>query len=265
MYRVIKEAAFLKSLAAMNLSSVMEYRASFLTQVVGMMVNNGIYFVFWLIFFDQFGAIRGYEMKDIYLLFAIATVGYGIAHSLAGNVGPHLAYLIAQGRIDYYLVLPRPLLPHVIFSRMDVPAIGDLIFGIMAYLFTGRFHPVDIALFLLCGLLGGSIYIAFSVITGSLSFYLGNAQFLSTQLNGALLTFVLYPHTLFSSGVRLALLTLLPAGFIASVPVEIMNTRNGWLLLLLVAASGVFWSVATAVFYFGRRRYESGSALNVNV
>ena len=61
------------------------------------------------------------------------------------------------------------------------------------------------------------------------------------------------------------LYTLLPAAFIGAVPVEIVRTRNGWLALVLLGAVIVIWSVATAVFYTGLRRYESGSAINVNV
>ena len=37
------------------------------------------------------------------------------------------------------------------------------------------------------------------------------------------------------------------------------------LLLLMWAAVAVIWAVAIAVFYAGLRRYESGSAINVNV
>lgn len=265
MQRLKTELNFLRALMSVNLSSAMEYRASFITQILGMFLNNGIYFVFWMIFFDQFGAVRGYEMGDIYLLFAVATFGYGVAYSFAGNVGPFMAYLIAQGRLDYYLVLPRPLLPHVMFSRMVVPALGDLFFGIMAYLFTGRFHPLEIALFVSSSVLAGSIFVGFSALTGALAFFMGNARYLSQQMQMAMLTFALYPITLFSGGVRVLLFTLLPAAFIAAVPVEIISTRNGWLLLGLLGVAVVVWVLATAVFYIGLRRYESGSALNVNV
>jgi hypothetical protein len=37
------------------------------------------------------------------------------------------------------------------------------------------------------------------------------------------------------------------------------------LLLLLVAAAFIIWLIAIATFYAGLRRYESGSAINVNV
>jgi ABC-2 type transport system permease protein len=61
------------------------------------------------------------------------------------------------------------------------------------------------------------------------------------------------------------LFTLIPAGFIGAVPVEIVKGRDGLLLAGLAGVVLVVWGVGTAVFYYGLRRYESGSALNVNV
>ncbi len=106
MKHIRAELSFLRQLMGVNLASAMEYRASFVTQIVFMFINGGIYFVFWLIFFEQFGDVRGYDIGDIYLLFAVVSFSYGIGHLFAGNAGANLAYLIAQGRLDYYLVFP---------------------------------------------------------------------------------------------------------------------------------------------------------------
>ena len=264
--RLRSELAFLKELMVMNLSSAMEYRASFITQIVGMFINNGIYFIFWLIFFDEFGgAVAGYVVEDIYLLFAIVTLGFALAHMFTANTGSNLAYLIAQGRLDYYLVLPRNLLTHVIFSRMSVSTIGDLTFGVTAYLFTGRFHPVEIGLFLVAAVLSAVVMSGFAVIAGSLAFFMGNVQQMSTQAMNAVLTFSLYPNSLFSGPARFVLFTLIPAGFIGAVPVEIVKERSLVLLLGLMGAAVIIWVVAAVVFYVGLRRYESGSAINVNI
>ncbi|MEJ2749949.1 MAG: hypothetical protein P8183_18875 [Anaerolineae bacterium] len=40
MNRLKNELKFLKTLAGINLASAMEYRASFLSQIFGMMINN---------------------------------------------------------------------------------------------------------------------------------------------------------------------------------------------------------------------------------
>ncbi|KAA3657863.1 MAG: hypothetical protein DWQ04_26860 [Chloroflexi bacterium] len=265
MKRVVTELAFLKTLVGLNLSSAMEYRASFITQIVGMFINNGIYFVFWLIFFERFGNIRGYGIQQIYLLFAVVTLGYGLSFMFAGNTAHNMAYLIAQGRLDYYLVFPRNLLLHVISSRMIISTIGDISFGVMAYLFTGLFQPIEILLFVVAVILGALILVAFSIVVGSLAFFMGNAQYSSQQLYFAMLTFSLYPNSLFSGVSRVLLYTIIPAGFVGAVPVEMVQTHSWQLLLAMVGMATLMWVLATAVFYTGLRRYESGSAINVNV
>lgn len=259
------ELSFLRALAGVNLASAMEYRVSFVSQIVGMLINNGIYFVFWVIFFNQFGTVRGYNVDEIFLLFAIVTMAYGLAFMFAGNTRQFMAYLIAQGRLDYYLVFPRNLLLHVIFSRMTVSTIGDLVFGVIAYSFTGRFQVVEMVLFVVTAVLAAILFVGYSVITGSLAFYMGNAQYASQQMTNAILTFSLYPNGLFSGAARIMLYTVIPAAFVGAVPVDIIRFQDGRLLLLLLAATIIIWLIALFMFYYGLRRYESGSAINVNV
>jgi len=55
----MRNLKFLFAIWKANLLSVMEYRVSFLTQVLGMMANNFMYFAIWVIFFDRFKEVRG--------------------------------------------------------------------------------------------------------------------------------------------------------------------------------------------------------------
>ena len=53
--------------------------------------------------------------------------------------------------------------------------------------------------------------------------------------------------------------------YFGAVPLEIIKGREGVLLLGLWAAAILMWIITAAVFYYGLRRCESGSAINVNV
>jgi ABC-2 type transport system permease protein len=264
LHRLRTEANFVRHLVRLNLASNMEYRASFLTQAVGMFINNGIYFVFWLLFFDRFEEIRGYEIQQIFLLFGIVALGWGLAFTVAGNAS-RMADLIAQGRLDYYLTLPRPVLLHLLFSHMDPFTIGDLTFGVIAYLFTGRFDAVSILLFLACAMLAAVIFASFYATTGCLAFFMGNARQWSFHLANTIITFSLYPMGLFQGFIRLILFTLIPAGFVGAVPVKIVETHSLTLLGGLAVAAAISVLVLNVVFWLGLRRYESGSAINVNM
>lgn len=262
--QAVDELRFVVHLVRLNLASNMEYRVSFLSQVIGMMINNGIYFVFWLIFFDRFEEIRGYQMDEIFMLFAVITFSFGLAYTFAGNAG-RVADLIAQGRLDYYLALPRPVLPHLVFSRMGQSTLGDLTFGVIAFLFVGRFDLGFVVLFLVVSLLAAVIFVAFSVSIGSLAFFLGNATLLSRQLMNVLLTFSLYPFGLFQGAVRLVLLTIVPAAFVGAIPVQIVQNFDLGALALLAGVAMLAVGLMLALFRFGLSRYESGNALNVNI
>ena len=264
MKRIRSEWLFLIELWKTNLSSAMEYRASFISQVVGMIINDGIYFVFWLLFFDRFKVVRGWGMGDMVLLFSILTTGYGLAFVGFGNA-MNLADLIAQGRLDYYLALPRDVLLHVLASRSALSAWGDLTFGILAFLFTGRFTPPEIILWLTASVCSGAVLVSSFSIFGCLSFWLGNASALAMQAQNAVLTLALYPRDIFEGAVRFIMLTIIPAAFVGAIPLDIVRRLDWTALVGLIAFAIGITCLMRLVFYTGLRRYESGSALNVNV
>jgi hypothetical protein len=48
-----------------------------------------------------------------------------------------LAEVITQGRLDYYLSLPKPVLLHVLASRSIGSGMGDIIYGIGSFIISG--------------------------------------------------------------------------------------------------------------------------------
>jgi ABC-2 type transport system permease protein len=263
-FNLLREIGFVTHLVKLNLAGGMEYRASFLTQVVGMFINNGIYFIFWIIFFDRFKEVQGYRLEEIFLLFAVLTLGFGVAFTLAGNAG-RVAEFIVQGRLDYYLTLPRPVLPHLLFSWMNPFTVGDLSFGLMSFFIVGRFDLGTIGLFLACTVLVATIFVSVFTIFGCLAFFIGNAKEISFQISMSMLSLSMYPIGIFQGFTRLILYTILPAAFIGAVPVEIIQTGSLRLLLILAGVAALSVAIMNFVFHYGLRRYESGSAINVNM
>jgi ABC-2 type transport system permease protein len=247
-----------------NFSSALEYRAAFISQIVGMFINNAVYFVFWIVFFDRFKEIRGWGVRDMFLLMSIVALGYGLAFTFFGNA-MQLSRVIAQGQLDYYLALPRNILVSVLSSRMINSALGDLSYGVITYAFTGLFAPGEIALWLVASILVAIIFVMSFTLFHSLTFWLGNASALADQLSNAMLTFALYPSEIFQGTVRFIMFTIIPAAFVGLVPMSIVRGLDLNGLLLLIAAAVVITFVSSTIFYRGLRRYESGSAINVNV
>ncbi len=259
-----RELTFLIALWKANLLAAMEYRVTFISQVVGMMLNNAVYFVFWVIFFDRFKEIRGWGLEQIFFLFGVVAASFGLTAYLFGNA-MELADVIANGRLDYYLSLPRPVLLHVLASKSISSGLGDFSYGILSFILVRQFTPDTIARYVLAIVLATTIFIAFLTLVQSLAFWMGSATLLSQQATNAMVTFSIYPITLFDGSARFILFTIIPAALIGAVPAEFIRAFSWSSLLQLLAAALVLLALALTAFRLGLRRYESGSAIQIQI
>jgi ABC-2 type transport system permease protein len=200
----MKELKFLLAIWKTNLQSAMEYRAAFLTQVIGMMVNNFIYFAIWIIFFDRFKDVRGWGVNDMYVTFGVLASSFGLVSLLFGNAFT-LSEIINNGRLDYYLSLPRPVLLHTVSSRMISSGMGDFTYGFVSYALSGQYTWDGFLRFILATFLAAVVFASFLILVGSLAFWFGIISNLTNLMVNAMITFAIYP-----SASRIGLLP--PAG-----------------------------------------------------
>ena len=260
----MKEVKFLLAVWKTNLLSAMEYRAAFLTQVIGMIVNNFIYFAIWILFFDRFQDVRGWGINDMYLTFGVLASSFGLVSLLFGNAFT-LSDIISKGRLDYYLSFPRPVLLHTVSSRMIASGMGDFAYGFLSYALSGYFTWDGLLRFILATLFAAAVFAAFLILIQSLAFWLGIMSNLSALVLNALLTFGIYPITLFDNYAKLILFTIIPAALMGALPAEFIRTFTWQTLAQLLVGAVAFLFLAIVVFRLGLKRYESGSAIQVEV
>ncbi|MFD1952785.1 ABC transporter permease [Paenibacillus thailandensis] len=246
----------------LNLAGAMEFRLSFSLSVGTMMINNIVWIVFWGMYFQRFPVLNGWELRDVAMLWAVAAGGFGLMLSLFGNA-TRLANLIATGQLDVYLAQPKPVLLHVLISRMSVSAIGDFLFALLVFAAFGDLSILGIVKFALSLVLSTLIFIFFSVISGSLAFWIGNSEGLNIQLINALLTFATYPTGIFRGFGKIVLFTVIPAGFISFMPIGLLKETD-WTFLAGAAGMAALLCIAgISVFHLGLRRYTSGNRIGL--
>lgn len=260
---VKRTAKFVFQYFSANLQSAMEYRGAFLSQIVFMFLNNLMLLFFWWVLFAKIDSLNGWGLEQILLLYAVTSGAYACQALLFGGSFT-LSSSIAEGRLDFYLVLPRPVLLHVLVSRSFPAAWGNLAFSLLIFMLTVSPSVGRLLGFIILIAAGGVVMTSFAVIVHSLSFWLGYGAQLADQLGEALLSFLLYPESIFSAATRLILYTLIPAGFAAYLPVKIMREFT-WAHLGLLGAFVLGIAVlARQIFYRGLQRYESGNLVVVN-
>src|SRR5579863_7805190 len=238
---------FVGAYAVANLQAAMEYRVSFWMQVLTMIANNGIWLFFWWSYFHAFPLVNGWQNTDIVVIWAVTAAGYGVSMGFLGNAY-RISTLITKGGLDAYLGMPRYVLLHVCVSASNPTAWGDILFSIGTFAFVLRPDPLHIVIFVVVALSGALIFTSFIVIFGSLAFFLGNTEGLAQQLLGTLVTFSTYPMNIFSGATRLLLFTVIPAGFISFIPLQLLHQFTWPLLLSLFGFTVVFVAVAAGLF-----------------
>jgi ABC-2 type transport system permease protein len=262
MQTIISYLELVMAYVRLNFNAHLEYRGAFITQIIAMLINNSVWLIFWAIFFNRFPVLRGWTVQDVITMWAMASSSFGLAHTICGNA-LLLSNLIVQGELDVWMLYPRTLLPHLLLGKMNATSWGDMLFGFGVYLFFVKPDILHLTLFTALTISAAGVFIGFGVITGSLSFYLGNSLVLTNQWRNAMITFTTYPGTLFEGWVQLLLYTLIPAGFVTYLPIEALRSLSPVHALLAFAGSIGVLSVSVGVFYYGLRRYSSGNLMQM--
>jgi ABC-2 type transport system permease protein len=247
-----------------NLSAGMEYRVSFITQVVGMFLNNSAFIVFWVVLYSNLQEVNGYGFSDVMFLWALTSLGFGLADVFLGNA-PQLSRTITSGELDVYLLQPKPPLINFLLSRMHVSGWGDIIYGIVLYVLTQAFSPAHIALFALFSILMALILVGLRVFYHCFTFFLGNAEEFAFMASEMALSFSLYPGSIFKGPVRFLLHSLIPAALIAYIPSSLVRSFDPVLFLVLILADAGVLIAAWGAFRLGLRRYESGNRMGTRL
>lgn len=245
-----------------NLQSAMEYRTSFLTQTSFMFLNDCIWILFWLIFFNKFSLVNSWTLNDMMIMYMVITLSWGLAGVFFGNFR-YIAEIIRDGQLDFYLSLPKEELTHILVSKSKFDAFGDVLFGLVLLIL---FLPLaKLPLLILLVLVSLLIILSFAILLGSLSFYIGSAVDIANQGMMGILSIASYPFSVFTGFTKFLLLTIIPAGFVSGVPVELLKQFNLQWLLLMVFFAIILLAIALILFKKGIKRYESGNLINVRL
>ena len=223
-----------------NLAAHTAYPDPFAIQVITMAANDAMFLAFWAILYDVIDApIRGYTFTDVLFLWSVAAAGFGLGSIVCGNAA-HLSRIIYQGDLDVYLTQPKPVLPNLLASRMSVASWGDLLYGLGLFALTQSLAPAAVALYLLFVLLTAGVMVAVRVLYHCLTFLLGNAEDLAGVGSEQIITFSLYPGSIFDSPVVTVILhTLIPAALVAHLPAELFGA--------LARGAALDWGLLAAV------------------
>ncbi|MET0411044.1 MAG: ABC-2 family transporter protein [Polyangiaceae bacterium] len=253
---------FFVQLLRTSVRASLALRGAFLLRVAFMALNNLIFFVFWWLLFQRVPSVRGYDLADMATLFGVSAAGFGLANTLGGGVH-QLGRMIDEGELDTLLTQPKPTLPYAVCMRCNAAAVGDFLSGTAMLIASGHVSLSRLPLIALAIASSAVMFTASAVLIFSSAFWLGRNDGACRQMLDTLITFSLYPDTLFGGAVRLLLFTALPAAFVGHVPAKLVREPSLTNVALLLTAIVFYSLLAAFVFKRGLSRYNSGSRFGV--
>ncbi|MEY4514622.1 MAG: hypothetical protein RLZZ450_6744 [Pseudomonadota bacterium] len=258
----MRQLRFVQAVFHTSIRASLSLRSAFLLQLCFMAVNNVMVFVTWWILFDRFDNIRGYRLPDMLCMFGVGAAGFGLAAVLFGG-SSELSRKIVDGDLDALLTQPKSVLLRALASRSTASGWGDIVSGLLMLACSGQLSLSKLPLALLAISLAAIMFTSSAVLLQSTAFWLGNVESAARVAQDFVVAFTLYPPSLFGAGLKTVLFTLLPAGLVVYLPVELLRNFSVQTALLAVGGVGLHVLLSTTVFARGLTKYESGSRMGV--
>lgn len=254
----MKTISFFFHLLKTSIRASISKRGAFLIESGLMVANNLIFFLVWWIFFRQFNDVAGWNFQDMLILTAIGTGAYGLMQICFGGV-KHLSKIIINGDLDPFMTQPKNLLLLIASSKSFSKGWGHLTTSLLLILFAKIYSYHTLPLVLISILCGCLVFTSINIMAHSLTFWMDAVDGVSKKYCDALYLFALYPTNIYSGFLQIVMFTLIPAGVIGYLPVELIRAFSWPQLFILMGSSLAFFGLAFLVFYSGLRRYESGN------
>jgi len=233
-------------------------RTNFALQSLGMIVNDGFVLVLWFMFFAGFRSVGGWRLADVTLLMGLMMTIFGTAGMLFGGYRD-MAATILRGELEALLTQPKPVLARLLARESIASAWGDALLGVVLLVGAAGIEPARAPLVLLAIVCGLTIHLSASVAFASLAFWIAGARSFSRDLTDFTLLFCTYPGSIFTGAAKLITYTVLPAGFVVMVPVQLIHAPSWRTAAIMLGSTAAYVAIAWAAFSIGLSRYRRGN------
>ena len=241
-----------------SLKEAFSFRATFFVDSLGCLWSNMVFVTLWFFFLREFRSIGIWTMREVACLLAILNGGYGIMALFLGGV-KEIPRIILSGRLDTFLLRPKNLLLQLLFSRSAIRGLGDIAGCALLITIFKLWQPQTLVLIMFGMLCCFLVLTSSRLIINSLIFWLGPIQEVSERYIDSILLFATNPSHAYTGLIKIVMFTILPAGIVGFLPVELVRDFSIEKLLVLSGATATFCIMAHLIFYRGLRHYESGN------
>lgn len=210
------------------------------------------------IFIDIINGFSNIEWtyNELLFLHGFSTVVISLDSFLFANIAT-LEQKVNHGNFDIFLIKPQSVLFQIIFEKNSVSDLFCAAFGVLYIVISASSLEFNI-LFLFIGFAMSLAIIFFvKLLIVSTTFWTNSSFTIYVTLQN-LLSFGKYPITLFTYGMQVILVSIVPIGLVSSIPVMVILYKLSpiWFVYMFVVLV-LFSSMAIFTWKKGLEKYQS--------
>jgi len=230
--------------AAQYIKARMEYRLDFVVSTIGMIVVNITTIFVFQILFTTIPSLAGWNFNEILFFYGFYLLSISPLQLFFDNIWGLRQSIVSGDFIKYYL-RPMNIMFYFMSERVDIKGFSQLALGIGTLIYASihleiQWNLVRIALFGVA-LLGASLVaISIMVIAGSTGFWIMHGSLPVLNFTLKIRDFAPYPTTIFDGLFRIIFTYVIPIGFIAFYPSQLLlDPGSAPLLAILSPVIGI--------------------------
>lgn len=250
-----------------RIRSQMQYRVSFLLELLGFALITGLEFAVLAILVGSFGSIGGWSLAETALLYGLTSLALSLAEMVGRGFDSPFERMIQQGAFDG--VLSRPLSPffQVLTADFQLRRLGRSAQALLAigYAFASlpiAWTPDRLLLLPLTVASGAAIYTALIVFGATVCFWTVRTPEVINMFTYGGEQMTRYPLSIYHEWLRTVFLFIVPVGF-ANYPAALylLGREDGllppWSAWGAPLAAAIFFALALRFWAFGVGKYTS--------
>ncbi|MDR4503757.1 MAG: ABC-2 family transporter protein [Candidatus Scalindua sp.] len=253
-----------------SLRARMEYKTSFLFYIFAILIFYIGQIALLLVVLNQFHEIQGWSLGEMAFLYTLLAMAHGFTNLIFSQL-IQFDEMIISGGFDRVLVRPLSPLGQVIFSRFEISTVAHLVMGFAALWFSTHISGIEwtlkkIALFPVVVIGGVLIAGAIRLMVSAVAFWtLRNRSLVHTAVFSSR-EFIVYPVSIYNTGVQFFLTFVFPIAFINFYPAHLFLDRSGDDLLHPALEMGtpvvgiILFSISLVVWKYGVNHYQSSGS-----
>jgi ABC-2 type transport system permease protein len=254
-------------LIRLALQARLQYRADFLTGIIGVIVMNAVTVSLIGIMVSRFRHLNGWTMWQMVFLYCLWLLGHSLYSFFFWHIRALEEYLV-EGTFDQFLM--RPASPFIMFIGREVQYMGiaDLTFATLGLSLAYQnlhlqWNGTQWLFFGAAVIAGTLIETTLSLMIACISFWTGRSRRASQLLMRLNVMVQYYPVDIFGYVFRVIVTGLIPVAFMNYYPALMLLGRLdphspwGWLSYMSPVVALMLALLAAGIWHMGLQRYSS--------